>query len=354
MKHFDYIIVGRGIAGAVLSLQILEQNKTVLVIDNPELSSCSKVAAGLYNPLVFKKLNKIWLADTVIPIAETFYLSQEKKNKKSFWNKKKLLRIFSSAGEQNDFELLKDNSSYQNYIESNQEEPHELIQQLHSPHKTGIVSSCGNLDVKSFLDYQKEQFLALNALEECTIDHEKDIVFSEEKWLVKNKFSCNKLIFAEGWKIKDNPFFNYLPMVPAKGDVLIIECKNLSQEYILNGGCFVLPIGNHRFKVGSTFNWKELNDEISEEGKNELTEKLQELIKLPFTIIQQEAGVRPSSKDRRPLLGEHPNHKRMYVFNGLGTRGVILAPWLAQQLLNAIEMETEIHQECSISRFKKN
>ena len=70
-----------------------------------------------------------------------------------------------------------------------------------------------------------------------------------------------------------------------------------------------------------------------------------------YKIIEQVAGMRPTVTDRRPLVGQHPKYKNLYVLYGLGTRGVMIAPYVANQLYKYIENGTPIDQEVSISRF---
>lgn len=351
MIYYDYIIIGRGIAGSVLSFQLKNLNYKVLVIDQPALSSSSKVAAGLYNPLVFKKLNKIWNAEIFLSSANHFYTAIEKQTKAHFWHHKDLIRVFSSAGEQNDFELLQEESSYQKYISSSD---HALHSKIIAPFGSGVVKSCGFLDVSSFLNQHEILFSADQSILLSEIIPDRDLIYKYHHWVVKEEYAAKKIIFAEGWKIQNNSWFNFLPLIPAKGEVLTIQCDDLPQEYILNGGCFLVPIGNNRFKIGATFNWKDLNDEISEEGKNELIQKLYDVIKVPFQVTNHQAGVRPASKDRRPLLGEHPKLSGIYVFNGLGTRGVVMAPWLAEQLIAFMSHQIALPTECDIMRFNKS
>ena len=63
-----------------------------------------------------------------------------------------------------------------------------------------------------------------------------------------------------------------------------------------------------------------------------MVEKLKKVIDVPYKIIGQAAGIRPAVKDRRPLVGIHKTHKNLAVLNGLGTRGVMIAPTLAKEL----------------------
>jgi glycine oxidase len=125
-------------------------------------------------------------------------------------------------------------------------------------------------------------------------------------------------------------------MNPTKGEVLLIHAPDLSEEFILNKRVFVLPVGDHRFKVGSTYDWKDLSEMVTENGKASIVERLNNLISVEYTIVEHHAGIRPTVSDRRPILGIHPEFKNISIFNGLGTKGVMLAPYFAKEMLNVL------------------
>ena len=57
-------------------------------------------------------------------------------------------------------------------------------------------------------------------------------------------------------------------------------------------------------------------------------------------------------KDRKALLGAHPNYDNMIVFNGLGTRGLLISPYLALQLIQFMEKGIDLDPEVDIKRYK--
>jgi len=140
-----------------------------------------------------------------------------------------------------------------------------------------------------------------------------------------------------------------------KGELLIIKAPNLDLDVVIKSSVFILPIGNDLYKVGATYDWKDKTNVPTEDGKQELIEKLSELISCDFEIVKHFAGVRPTVKDRRPLVGTHPAHPQLHVLNGLGTRGVMLGPYLANQLFQHIENDIPLEKEIDIIRcYKKN
>jgi glycine oxidase len=89
----------------------------------------------------------------------------------------------------------------------------------------------------------------------------------------------------------------------------------------------------------------------TEEGKLELIERIKEIITCDFEIMEHFAGVRPTVKDRRPLVGTHADYNSVHILNGLGTRGVMLGPAMAIALFDYIENEIPLEKEIDINRF---
>jgi glycine/D-amino acid oxidase-like deaminating enzyme len=94
-----------------------------------------------------------------------------------------------------------------------------------------------------------------------------------------------------------------------------------------------------------------LDDEITAEGRQFLEEKMKERLKKNYEVLDQQAGVRPATDDRRPFVGVHPEHSNVAIFNGLGTKGVTLAPFFAAELADFLESGKEINPEANISRY---
>jgi len=161
------------------------------------------------------------------------------------------------------------------------------------------------------------------------------------------------VIFCEGYRVLDNPFFKQLPFTHAKGEILTIYAKKLKLDKILSKGIFILPIGNHFFKVGSTYNWNDLDEKPTEHGKNEIVDKLEKIIGTSFEIISHRAGIRPTVIDRRPILGFHPVFANLGILNGLGTKGVSLAPFFANHFVEFLEDGKPLLPEVDINRFMK-
>ena len=124
--------------------------------------------------------------------------------------------------------------------------------------------------------------------------------------------------------------------------------------YIINHGMFILPSGKHQFKVGSTYEWSFKNSEPSAEGRNQIENFLKKILKVNFEIINHYAAIRPTVQDRRPVTGLHPDYSAIGIFNGLGTKGVTLAPYYASQFVEFLIGKSGIGEEVNVMRVSKN
>ena len=342
----DYIIVGLGLAGLAFTRELERNNKTFIVFEDNSQNS-SVVAGGVYNPVILKRFTPVWEALNQLDIAIPFYKELENKFDRKYIQPIDILRIFKSIEEQNNWFVACDNSTLSKYMNTKVfNEKHEGII---SDYGFGKINNTGWVDTKLLLEDYKNYLTKNNSLVNESFEY-LELTISEENVIYK-KFSASKIVFCEGFGLQKNPFFNYLPMQEVKGELLIIYAPKLNVDFLIKAAVFVLPLGNGYYKVGATFNWKDKTSEITEEGKLELTEKLDTFITVPYKIVQQLAGIRPTVKDRRPLVGVHPKYQNLAILNGLGTRGVMIAPTAAKQLYNLLENEIDSNYEYSIDRF---
>lgn len=350
MTNVDFIVVGQGLAGSVLSLKLLKEGYSIKVIDKLELSSCSRVAGGIWNPVVFKRLTKSWMIDELHPVMLQFYKEAEALLNTPLITERHIVKLFS---EQQEVDLWKKKSvgELENYLDKTIYYNSEFKGVKDSEFGYSKVLKAGNLDVKLFLESVQHYLINKKSLVQEEFDFNKltiSATISYKEIIAKN------IIFADGYLIKNNPYFKYIPLKPAKGEVLTIASNKLTiGTDIINKNVFLMQLKNDVFKLGATYDWDNLNDNISEKALNELEDKYRRIAEPDFTIINHEAGVRPSVIDRRPVLGSHPKHKNVYLFNGLGTKGVMLAPFFAAHLVNHIKNNNPLLDEVNVTRFDK-
>ena len=344
----DYLIVGSGLAGISFAEIALENNKNILLIDD-ESQNSSKVAGGLYNPVILKRFSEVWNAKQQLVLMNDFYSKVEHKLNAKLNYKMPVLRKFFSIEEQNNWFAASDKINLEPFLST------KLISKkyngIDSPYDYGEVLHTGYVDTALLLEKYK-QYLAKNNLLLKETFESNDVEFLDSGVRYRN-IQAEHIVFAEGFGLHKNPFFNYVPLDGTKGELFIIKAPNLNLDVIVNTSVFILPLGNGLFKVGATYNWHDKTAEPTEEGKKELLQRIKEIITCDFEIVKHFGGVRPTVADRRPLIGTHEAHKSLHVLNGLGTRGVMLGPSLARILFNHIEHGDPIDREADIKRFHK-
>jgi glycine oxidase len=344
----EFIVVGRGLAANTLAHTFHQNEISFKLVGTESLSSCSKVAAGIWNPIVFKRLTKSWLADDLIPYLHTFYTDCEHRLGKKIITQRPIIKPFTEDQEKTLW-LKKAKSELENFLdETIYESKTPALQNCKINNGYGVVNNCGNLDVAGFIEASTLLFKA-QILDEV-FDHQA-LKILDDKIVYKNT-EAKHIIFCEGHLVKENPLFNWIPLKPAKGEILTIQTSSLSlMNSIFNRNGFIMDVAENNYRIGATYEWNELNEDATETGLLELNFKLENMIDGEYTVLKHEAGIRPSSIDRRPIIGSHPVFKNAFVFNGLGTKGVMLAPFFAKNFVN-FYLQTEIlHPEVDLKRF---
>ncbi len=344
----DYIIVGAGLAGLCLADYCLNNNKTFVIIDDA-IRTSSKIAGGMFNPVVLKRFTAIWQADEQIDLANDFYPLTEKKLQTNFYHKLPIFRKFASIEEQNNWFLACDHPLTNKHL--NTKLRTQAFDNITSPFLFGEVFNTGYINVGLFVS-SYQQYLQNEQLFVNESFNYNELIIEESKVVYKH-FEAKHIVFAEGFSMLNNPYFNYLPLDGTKGELLYVKIPDLKLTKIIKSNIFIIPIGNDVYKIGATYNWEDKTDDLTQSAKTELLQGLEQLINCPYEVIKHLAGVRPTVKDRRPLVGCHFEYKKVHILNGLGTRGVLLAPYLAEKLFLNIENNVPLDPNINVARYYK-
>ena len=344
----DYLIIGSGLAGISFSEMALQNGKSILVMDNSSQNS-SKIAAGLYNPVILKRFSEVGQAKEHLLVMKEFFAVLERKLNTQVDFKMPILRKFFSIEEQNNWFAASDKVNIGPYLST------RLItkkyESIDSPFGYGEVLQTGYVDTALLLEKYKNYLITNQLFLEESFDY--SLLQEETDGIRYKDIQARHIIFAEGFGMHANPYFQHLPLDGTKGELLIIKAPLLDLEVILNTSVFILPLGNDLFKIGATYNWDDKTALPTEAGKNELVERIKEIITCDFEIMEHHAGVRPTVKDRKPLVGTYEHHNSIHILNGLGTRGVMLGPAMAKSLFENIEYQKPLDRFVDIKRFAK-
>lgn len=347
MQEVDFIIVGQGLVGSILSHQLLQNNQKIHIIDSGSGKNSSRQATGLINPITGRRFVKSWLTDELMTFAQTYYPMLEKELNASFYQETEVIKVLQSIEQQNDFSLRLNDENYAKYLDS---KIRKFDEQFHNYHSCAIIKPALQIDVNTLQEVFLAFFRAKQIINESTFDF-SDLEIHSNSYQYKN-IKAKNIVFAEGFLMRNNPFFNYLPIQFAKGEVLLIESEALQLNAVLNSVANINPIGNNQYYVGATYDWNDDTLKTTSAKYDYLIKALKETITVNFKVIEHKVGMRPTTKDRRPFIGEHPKHKNMYVFNGMGTKGLSLTPYFAHQLVQYIFDGEKLHPEVDIKRVK--
>ncbi|MAZ28200.1 MAG: FAD-dependent oxidoreductase [Cytophagaceae bacterium] len=346
MREIDYIIVGFGLAGMAFAKILQEHDKKFVVFDAGD-KSASKVAAGLYNPVILKRYTLPWKAEEQFDISLPFFKKLGEEIGVEAFKKLPVYRVLSSIEDQNNWFTASDKPGLKRFLN-----PQLVLNKnkyVDAPYSLGEVNETGQLQIMDLLAGYAQSLAKAKIYFHETFDHNK-LTLRDNAVFYKD-LKAQRVVFAEGFGIKQNPFFNRLPLVGNKGDYIYIKAPSLRLDAAIKTSIFIIPEGDDVYKVGATYNWSDKGWEPSAEGRNELIAKLDEVISCEYEIVEHIAGMRPTTGDRRPLLGIHPHHAQVALLNGLGTRGIMMSAYLAQMLYDCLEDEVALPVEVDIMRF---
>ncbi len=343
------LIIGQGLAGTILSFKLIQKGHDVTVVDDPSLKKSSLVAGGMVNPVVFRRLTKSWMIDELYP--EFIKTSNELEtllNKQLFYPK----TIYKVLGKDEDAFWLKKyiENGLNDYIER---EPQNSIfsKFIKMPFGYGKVKVGGWFDIQTLINTYKNYLKENSQLASTHIDIYNDLKFTANKvnW---ERNTYDKVILCTGSFEEKNNFFKQIKFKNTLGDVLTIKSKEYKNKHIVSKNIFILPILNNKYKTGSTFHWDFKNSLPTEIGKQEIIEKLNRIADFNYTIEDHQAGVRPTTNDRRPVIGFLKDNPSIGIMNGLGSKGILLSSWVANQLILKMEYPLyKIHPEIDINRY---
>ena len=342
-----YLIVGQGLAGTLLAFSLLEKGEKVLIADDSKHPSASQVAAGMWNPVTFKRLAASWLAKEMLEEMNHTFGKLEEKLQSRFFHLLPVARIFNSIQDANFWDEKSDHPEVGRYLSARSNK--SVQENFDSPFGNSEVNECGWLNVPLFREASKNYFIQHENYSEESVN-EDDVQFTSDGVLWKGK-QFDKLILCNGIGVNKWKGLEGLDLIPNHGQVLDLKIENLELDAIVNFGQFLLPFGNNKFRLGATYNWNEVPDEPTEEAKELLLNELNLRLNKSILVESQKTGFRPTTRDRRPIIGFAKGNNLLGVFGGLGSKGVLLAPYFAKLFSSVLTEGVSIPKEVNAARF---
>lgn len=347
VQQVDFIIAGQGLAGTLLAHFLEQEGCQTVIIDNGHRTCASKVAAGLINPVTGRRLVKSWMIDELLPFARQTYREIEQQLGIICYHERPILRALFNHREENDWLARTADPSYGAYLGEPQN-MEKILRDTEPAFAYGELKQTGQVDLSLLLDSYAAHWQAKGKYLHQEVIYSELIITPED--VTYAGFTAPQLVFCEGAGALQNPFFRNLPFSGAKGEVLIVHIPKIDWQQILKHRVFIAPLGDDLYWVGATYNWKYANDQPTAEGATYLQERLADILRVPYTVVDRRAGIRPTVKDRRPLIGIHPEIPALAIFNGLGTKGASLGPFWAYHFGQVLLKKGNLDPAVSIAR----
>lgn len=333
------LLIGQGIAGTMLAWSLQNRGAQVFVAEGCLPGDASSVAAGIINPVTGKRFVKSWQFDDFFSVAQTAYQSLEQTLNIEIWSEQSIVRLLASPEEANDWALRYASPDYAELL-GETTDAGAWSRFLQPGFRFGVIRQAARVDFQKLMAAYRQKAIEEGVFLQKKIDCQQ---------IEQQTNGYDTVIFCEGWRGEQNPFFPNLHWQLAKGEALLIRLKDeqaSSIEAMLKKTVTLVPLGNGVFWAGGSYQWHFPHLLPSEGEKNFILNHLKEMLAAPFEVIGHRAGVRPTVKDRRPLVGQSQANPKFFIFNGLGTKGALLAPYwaahFAQHLLEGKPLDAAV------------
>ncbi|MGA1434327.1 MAG: NAD(P)/FAD-dependent oxidoreductase [Candidatus Kapaibacteriota bacterium] len=352
---FDCIIIGAGIAGIVTARTMLEAGMNIAVIDDSWKSSASRVAAGLVNPITGKRFQISWRYDEFLALAKINYASFSKQDSESDYIKPcSMIRLFVDEKEVQTFHNKFDMLNPEHYVGQH------FVPHSHDLHPS-LRNEYGGFRTLQAYVFDYNRFLNISALvlgDKLISSHIEpdDISTNNGTWAVRTEkgvLHAKTILFCDGWLASKNSWLNHMQLQfdIVKGELCIIKSHDLPETDIISRGFAIMPIGDKKFRCAATFQWNDYTTIPTEFGSERLEQRIKSLITCKYEVLEQSAGIRPTMLHHKPFIGEHPHKRGLFAIGGLGTKGALYAPYMAQQFTSHFMNDTPFDKEMDIAEY---
>jgi len=345
MNFVEYLIVGDGYAGTFFAHQLIKNKKKFKLFSEGK-KSASHISAGVCNPVVLKRFNKIWKAEEELDYLHQIFQEMEEYLGKNYLISSPVVRVFHDEEEKKSWLKKSEQPELKPYL--NQNILH--LKTVENPYGAASVNHSLRLNVAEyfhdFINYLKRT----ESLEEECFDYHR-LNLAEKKY--KN-IHFDKIIFAEGVAVNQNPFFNFVPVRPNKGHRLSVELSHPSEDFIIKKRFFLFPTSPNEYFYGATYDRENSQLTVETSKVEELKSSLQEIYSEDFRVKDVFVGFRATTPDRRPILGAHSQYSFLYILNGLGSRGALNGSFFSKTLFDFIENQQELSPEIDVKRYFKH
>ncbi|MFA9461015.1 NAD(P)/FAD-dependent oxidoreductase [Thiohalorhabdus sp. Cl-TMA] len=342
----DILVVGGGLAGTLVALSLLERGQRVALVDEYRAASASRVAAGLLTPIGGRRLTRVGPLERMLPTARRIYRKVERQRGRAFFREVDTLRLCRNEEEAGHYRRRRADPDYRPYLDT-------PIHGTEDRPEAYFIRGGGILDTEAFLEAAGAVIASRGVRQEARL--EPGDVRVDREGVEWEGLRADRVVFCEGYRVRENPWFHWLPLTPVKGEMVGGHLQGEVPDQPVNRKVTLVPCGGEAFLLGSTFDRHHPDELPTEAGRRELLAHLPALLGgMPeATVTRHRAGIRPAPTDHRPMAGCHPEEPRVAVLNGLGARGALIGPYYAERLAAHLVAGEELPEEADIARFRE-
>ncbi|MDY6941501.1 MAG: FAD-binding oxidoreductase [Pseudomonadota bacterium] len=351
-KPLDVLIVGAGLAGLLIAWELNRRGWGVGILRDRSHPPTSRIATGLINPVTGPRLAARPDIKPTLASAERCYRELGRTLGRAIYEPIEIRRICKDSAEIQRHRLRSASSDYQDFL-GPWEVPGSEQNRLHDPEGSFKILGGARVRLDSLLDGLTEYFEQRGAIVSGIAEHSYSSLHLQREIVRWHALSAKRIIFCEGWRVLNNPWFDWLPIQPAKGELLTVVTEVSMPKLTLIGEKTLLPLGNNQWRISATYDREHIDTEPTDAGARSLVTGFKRLLREPVQvrIIAHEAGIRPGTPDRYPLIGCHPEYPQLTVFNGLGSRGALLTPLYATALADHLSANTPLPPQADVVRY---
>ncbi len=347
------LIIGQGLCGTWLSYWLQQRGHSFLVLDQPNPQSPSRIASGVVNPVTGRVLAETWMAEQLLPFALEHYRALGAMVGLEVIQKTSILHCFPAQQMRDVF--LKKQEALPQWLET--ADPGPWRRYFRFQYGTGGIRPALLIDLNGLLYRWREKLQRDNLLRETVFD---PALMDTSTGIRYEDIRAERIIFCDGTAAMQYRYFEKLPFAPNKGEALLLEVEELPAGRIYKKGISLVPFphyqgeeNNRYFWAGSTYDNRYTETGPTAAFREKTLAQLQEWLLPGFRLVDHWAGIRPATLDRRPFAGMHPQHPRIGMLNGMGTKGCSLAPWFAHQLAGFLVDGSPLQPEAALTRFAR-
>lgn len=345
------MVVGAGLAGACAALYLSRTQRVLVLEGDRPAAGASGAAAGLVNPLTGLRARPVWRMAEAL---DAFGDALDRADARALYRDAGILRPAGDADQADRFRAAADaHPDHARWLTA--EAAHACHPHLPPGHGALLVRTGGAIDVPAFV----EALLAAAVRQGADVRTGVRVTgWDERRDGVHVRTDAGgavggRLLLALGAGYAAFPALAALRLHPVKGQTVRVTRPYADAPLPhLSGSGYVVDEGD-ALVLGSTYEHTFTDARPTPAQTEALLARAVEMVPAlrRAEVVGAQAGVRVNVPGTRlPMVGPVPGHAAVWVFTGLGSKGLLMAPLLARGLAAFFETPATIPPEVRVRR----